>query len=133
MMPVLLILPLWAIVYMGTFGERASSGPKTPEEIGTEVFTKAGCGSCHGTSGGGGVGPKLAGGEVALTFPDAKAQEDFVKHGSDPIKGQPYGNPNRPGGQHVAKSGGMPTFGKEFGGKLTDEEIAAVVLHERGL
>ncbi|MGH9188726.1 MAG: c-type cytochrome [Acidimicrobiales bacterium] len=133
MMPVLLILPLWAIVYMGTFGERASSGPKTPEEVGAEVFTKAGCGSCHGTSGGGGVGPKLSGGEAALTFPDALAQEEFVKNGSAPTKGQPYGDPNRPGGQRVAKSGGMPTFGKELGGKLTDEEIAAVVLHERGL
>jgi mono/diheme cytochrome c family protein len=125
MMPVILILPLWAVVYMGAFGEStAAKGPAT----GTEIFhTIAGCQNCHGPAGEGGVGPKLAAGEVVKTFPTEQDQIDFVTKGSAPIKGQPYGDPNREGGQHVANTGGMPTFG----GQLTAEEIKAVVEFER--
>jgi len=125
MMPVILMLPLWAIVYLGAFGESSTaSGPAT----GSEIFhTIAGCQNCHGASGEGGVGPKLAGGEVSKTFPNEQDQIDFVTKGSATIKGQPYGDPNREGGQHIAKSGGMPTFG----GQLTPEEIKIVVEYER--
>lgn len=128
MMPVLLLLPLWGIMYMGAFGEREATGPLTQVQEGQIVYTqKGGCASCHGAGGGGGVGPKLSSGESELTFLTAEEQVEFVKAGSSPIKGQPYGNPARPGGQRIAKSGGMPTFG----GQLTDEEIAAVVAYER--
>ncbi|MEA2717202.1 MAG: hypothetical protein QOI99_1519 [Actinomycetota bacterium] len=125
MMPVILMLPLWAIVYLGAFGESSkASGPAS----GAEIFhTIAGCQNCHGAAGEGGVGPKLAGGEVSKTFPTEQDQIDFVTKGSAPIKGQPYGDPAREGGQHIAKSGGMPTFG----GQLTAEEIKAVVEFER--
>ncbi len=75
----------------------------------------------------GGVGPKLAGGATKLTFPDEQAHVDFVKQGSGPIKGQPYGDAGRPGGQRTAASGGMPAFGTQ----LSDEEVRAVVLYER--
>ncbi len=47
----------------------------------------------------------------------------FVSEGSSKIKGQPYGDPAREGGQRVAASGGMPSFA----GQLTEEEITAVV------
>jgi mono/diheme cytochrome c family protein len=127
MMPVIVLLPLWAIVYMGSFGQRG--GEVNPAAQGAALFQSAGCGGCHGSSGGGGVGPKLSGGEVNLTFPDAAAHIEFVKQGSGPVKGQPYGDPNRPGGGHVAKTGGMPAFA----GQLSDAEIAAVVEYERGL
>jgi len=127
MMPVLLILPLWAIVYMGAFAEQESNEPLTGVALGAQVYTSAGCGGCHGARGQGGVGPPLAAGEVAQTFPDMEAQVEFVKQGSGPIRGQPYGDPGRPGGQHVAASGGMPGFGTQ----LSDEEIRAVVQYER--
>ena len=127
MMPVIVMLPLWAIVYMGAFGQRGAE--VNPAAQGAALYQSAGCGGCHGSSGGGGVGPKLSGGEVKLTFPDPAAHIAFVKQGSGPVRGQPYGDPNRPGGAHVAKSGGMPSFA----GQLSDEEIAAVVEYERGL
>ncbi|MGQ0742899.1 MAG: c-type cytochrome [Acidimicrobiales bacterium] len=129
MMPVLFLLPLWAITYMGAFGEKeVDSAALTPVQRGKIIYDQvAACGSCHGASGGGGVGPKLSGGEAELTFLTAEEQAAFIKAGSGPIKGQPYGDPNRPGGQRIAKSGGMPGFASQ----LTDAEIADVVAYER--
>ena len=124
MMPVIIFLPLWAIVYMGAFGESSTAaGPAT----GAEIFQQAGCVNCHGARGEGGVGPPLAGGEVTKTFPDQVEHEKFVSEGSSKIKGQPYGDPAREGGQRTAASGGMPSFA----GQLTPEEITAVVTYER--
>ncbi len=129
MMPILVLLPLWAIMYLGAFGEKpVDEAALDPIARGKIVYEqKAGCGSCHGAGGGGGVGPKLSAGEVSLTFLTAEEQIAFVKAGSSPIKGQPYGDPGRPGGQRIAKSGGMPSFASQ----LTDEEIADVVAYER--
>jgi mono/diheme cytochrome c family protein len=98
----------------------------TPIQQGAQVFAKN-CSPCHGAQGEGGVGPKLAGGEAKLTFPNEADHIAWVDTGSAPHKGQPYGDPNRPGGQHVAKSGGMPPFK----GTLTDTEIKNVVSFER--
>jgi mono/diheme cytochrome c family protein len=124
MMPVILILPLWAIVYIGAFGESTSAaGPAS----GQEIFQRAGCVNCHGAQGQGGVGPQLAGGQVTKTFPNEADHLKFVHEGSSKIKGQPYGDPAREGGQHIANSGGMPSFA----GQLTEEEITAVVQFER--
>lgn len=126
MMPVLLILPFWAIIYMGAFAApKAAGGPRT----GAQIFTSAGCGSCHGPTGGGGVGPKLAGGEAALTFPNIEDQIKWVTEGSSASRGKSYGDPNRAGGPRPPASGGMPAFG----GQLSPEEIKAVVEFERGL
>ena len=69
MMPVLLILPLWGILYLGAFGT-VKQAEKTGIALGAEVFQRS-CQSCHGARGEGGVGPKLAGGEAKLTFPNA--------------------------------------------------------------
>jgi mono/diheme cytochrome c family protein len=124
MMPVILMLPLWAIVYLGAFGESTSAaGPET----GAQIFQRAGCVNCHGAQGQGGVGPQLAGGQVSKTFPNQADQEAFVHTGSSKLKGQPYGDPAREGGQHIANTGGMPSFA----GQLTDAEITAVVTYER--
>ncbi|MGH9276788.1 MAG: c-type cytochrome, partial [Acidimicrobiales bacterium] len=122
MMPILLILPLWAIMYMGAFGERATHAAETPQQLYT-----ANCASCHGASGQGGVGPPLSGGVSKLTFPDEAAQIAWVENGSSAVKGQPYGSPDRPGGQKIATSGGMPGFK----GQLTDEQIKQIVTYER--
>jgi mono/diheme cytochrome c family protein len=124
MMPILLILPFWAIVYMGAFAApKAAAGPRT----GAQIYVSAGCGSCHGPTGGGGVGPKLAGGEAKLTFPNVEDQIMWVSEGSAPSRGKSYGDPNRPGGPRPPASGGMPSFK----GQLTPEEIMAVVEYER--
>ena len=124
-MPVLALLPVWAFVYAGTL-DAGGGEVAGPLAIGAEVYN-GNCAVCHGASGGGGTGPELAGGEVIKTFPDAAEMIEFVKAGSAPIQGQPYGDPNREGGQHIAATGGMPGWE----GILTEEEIQAVVLHER--
>ena len=124
MMPVLLVLPFWAMIYMGAFAEPAAEGgPRT----GPQIYVSAGCGSCHGPTGGGGVGPKLSGGETKLTFPNVEDMVKWVTEGSASSRGRPYGDPARPGGPRPAASGGMPAFGTQ----LTPEEITTVVEYVR--
>lgn len=126
MMPVLVILPLWAIVYLGAFGARSGTAADGPPS-GPAVYAKAGCGGCHGAQGEGGVGPALAGGESKLTFPNEADHVAWVETGSASSKGKPYGDPARAGGPRIATSGGM----QGFTGTLTPEEIQAVVAYER--
>ncbi len=123
-MGVLAVVPLWGVLYIGAFGERP-----THDEHAIDGATTYGnnCASCHGASGGGGVGPKLSGSEAALTFPNIEDHVEWVKNGSTGVRGKTYGDPNRAGGQRVATSGGMPGFGS----RLSEEEIAAVVEYER--
>lgn len=124
MMPVILLLPFWAVIYLGSFAtpKAAAGGPVN----GGAVYA-SNCVSCHGAQGQGGVGPKLSGGEAKLTFPDEADHVKWVQTGSAPSKGKPYGDPNRPGGPHTAASGGMPAFT----GTLSPEQIQAVVTYER--
>jgi mono/diheme cytochrome c family protein len=125
--PVLALLPIWAFAYLGALNPPSSAAPVlTPIQQGAQTFAKN-CSPCHGAQGEGGVGPKLAGGEAKLTFPNEADHIAWVDTGSAPHKGQPYGDPNRPGGQHIAKSGGMPPFK----GTLSDAEIKNVVTFER--
>jgi len=63
------------------------------------------CAGCHGGDGSGGIGSRLAGGRVLERFPNAADQIAVV----------------------TAGRGGMPAFS----GKLTDDEIAAVVDYTR--
>ncbi|MGH9165664.1 MAG: c-type cytochrome [Acidimicrobiales bacterium] len=124
--PVLLFLPFWGMLYVGAFGERSSDEVLDPVAQGAEVYRSAGCSACHGGAGEGGVGPALAGGESALTFPDEADHISWVRTGSGPFAGQPYGDPDRPGGQRGPAKGAMPGFAN-----LSDEEVAAVVAYER--
>jgi mono/diheme cytochrome c family protein len=80
-----------------------SAGASTP---GARLFA-ANCSSCHGATGGGGIGPQLSGGKVVQDFPDAAAEIQFVTDGRD----------------------GMPAFGSS----LSAAEIAQVVDYTRGL
>jgi len=121
--PVLVLLLPWSFLYMGAFGNREVKKEVTPKD----VYAKAGCSTCHGSSGEGGVGPALAGGQAKLTFPNQEDHVNWVKNGSAPLSGQKYGDPNRPGGQHGPSTGGMPAFG----GQLSDAEIQLVVKYER--
>jgi mono/diheme cytochrome c family protein len=120
--PVLVGLPLWAIMYVGTLETPAAEAAGLLAE-GSEMYTS--CAACHGGGGGGGVGPQLSGGEVLLTFPEVDEMVAWVVQGS-PAVGTPYGSPDRPGGQRIA-GGGMPAYGDSW----TNEQIVAVVLHER--
>ncbi|RMH82647.1 MAG: hypothetical protein D6683_02765, partial [Actinomyces sp.] len=121
--PVLLFLPFWAVFYVGTL-ERPPEQAVGLLARGEEVFANN-CAACHGADGGGGSGPQLNGGEVLLTFPDAASHVAWVLNGSPAANGTPYGDPNRPGGQHVSR-GGMPSWAS-----LGTEDVLAAVHYER--
>lgn len=125
-MPVLVLLPFWGFLYLGAFGERGHEEVLDPLVLGQQVYRAQGCSSCHGATGEGGVGPPLAGGESAITFPEEADHEEWIKSGSGPFKGQPYGDPDREGGQRGPAQGIMPGYPS-----LSDEEIKAVVAYER--
>jgi mono/diheme cytochrome c family protein len=128
-MPALAFLPLWAIMYANTLSPPESDEP-SPLDLGAEIYA-ARCASCHGGGGGGGVGRPLSGGEVVKTFPDIESMLEFVWVGTEGFGvGQPYGDPNREGGQHLGGSYNgslMPAFS----GVLTEDELLAVVRYER--
>jgi mono/diheme cytochrome c family protein len=116
---------LWAFLYAGVlFAPAEELDPVLAH--GQEVYN-ANCAGCHGGSGGGGTGRPLSG-EVLLTFPDRADHIAWVLNGS-PAAGTPYGDPNRPGGQHISQDGwgAMPGFE----GALSPEDIDAVVRYER--
>lgn len=126
-MPVLAFLPLWGWIYVQTLEPPPSTEPTVLEQ-GGEIYA-SNCAGCHGGGGGGGAGRPLSDGAVVATFPNILDQVSFVATGSQPFDGEPYGDPNRAGGAHIAGETGayMPAFGEA----LTDEEIVAVVRYER--
>lgn len=126
MMPVLAALPLWGIVYLGAFGSRDKAAANDPVTRGAGIFA-ANCSSCHGASGQGGVGPKLAGGEVLKTWPNVADHVNWVHTGGAPFVGKAYGAQ----GHTVPANNIMPAFGQAQGGSLTDAQIQDVVAYER--
>jgi mono/diheme cytochrome c family protein len=126
-MPVLIALPLWAFFYPGAFGNHKSTVSTDPLVIGAGVYRSAGCSTCHGSSGEGGVGPALHNKQSVLTFPKEADQVNWVKTGSSGVAGQLYGDPARPGGQKGPAKGIMPAFSSS----LSPSQIDAVVKYER--
>jgi hypothetical protein len=136
-MPVLAVLPLWAIVYVNTLSKPRTTVP-SQLEAGAATYA-AKCQSCHMADGSGGAGRPLtatAEGGVVATFPNIAGQLQFVWLGSTLTatptgsKGTPYGSADRPGGQHTTLSyngNPMPTFK----GSLTQAELLEAVRHER--
>ncbi len=128
-MPVLAFLPIWAVIYVNTLSKPYSNIPTQINE-GAIVFSNN-CAACHGAGGEGGTGRQLNNGEVLKTFPNIADQLEFVWIGDAGIgQDNPYGNPNRPGGQrHAGNFGGskMPAWE----GTLTQSDLLAVVRHER--
>ncbi|MCE2524536.1 MAG: cytochrome c [Acidimicrobiia bacterium] len=130
-MPVLLFLPIWAFMYIGTLEDptRAATGILAD---GAEVYA-AECAVCHTATGAGsGTGPKLNDGEVLLTFPDDAENLGLAQHvtwvaaGTDGTgEGNPYGAAER--GRVAGWFANMPGHYDE----LTATEILAAVLHER--
>lgn len=130
-MPVLLFLPIWAFMYIGTLEEptRAATGILADGE---EVYAQQ-CAVCHTASGAGaGSGPKLSGGEVLATFPDDPENLGLAQHvawvaaGTDGTgEGNTYGSPER--GRVAGWFANMPGHHDELSGT----EILAAVLYER--
>ncbi len=130
-MPVLLFLPIWAYIYVGTLEEPTRAVTGIIAE-GQEVF-QAKCAACHTASGGGSSsGPKLSDGEVLLTFPDDAENLGLAQHvhwvlqGTNGIgEGNPYGAPER------ERTAGWFANMPGHAGDLSAREILAVVLYER--
>lgn len=125
MAPVGVAAALWAFIYAGVLFAPVATLTDPVLIAGQEIFQTQ-CAGCHGVQGQGGAGRPLAG-EALLTFPDIADHIAWVVNGS-PAKGTPYGDPARPGGQHISQDGfgAMPSFAK-----LSEDEINAVVRYER--
>jgi mono/diheme cytochrome c family protein len=84
----------------------ADGGSSASASTGAALFA-ANCARCHGSDGGGGIGPQLSDGKVVAAFPRVADQVDLVTRGKD----------------------GMPAFG----GQLTAAQIDQVVDYTRTL
>ncbi len=120
--PVLVLLPLWAVVYYLTLDPPTQAS--SPLTVGADVYG-TNCATCHGPTGGGsGNIPALVGEEgVTHSFPKPADQVAWVALGS--AGWTQAGETKLPGGKSVA--GGMPAWAAS----LTPEDLMAVVLHER--
>jgi Cytochrome c len=126
----LAVTPIWAFFMYGAFGTPQASA-NSPEVIGKTLYN-TNCAACHNADGsgkeGGAVGRPLWHNNASLTFPDPLDQAGFVKHGSCAV-GKPYGDPDRPGGQHIGQQVGiMPNFAN-----LSDKDIMYIVAYERSI
>jgi mono/diheme cytochrome c family protein len=129
-MPVLIFIPVWAVIYVGGLSKAASGAP-TQLQAGATIFA-ASCAGCHGSTGGGGVGRPMTDSALIKTFPDIVGQLQFVWTGSDGAgpAGTVYGDPKREGGPHSVQSfngNKMPNFD----GTLTQTQLLEVIRYER--
>ena len=103
----------------------ASSNTVNYVALGQQVYSgAAACAGCHGANGGGGVGPAFIGGELYTTFPTCSDHAKWIQLGSAGWQsevGPTYGAEDK------VSIGGMPGFQ----GKLTEDELYAVVVFER--
>jgi mono/diheme cytochrome c family protein len=102
----LALLAVAVFVIMLFANQPVGGGGATAGGPGAEVFSSR-CASCHGSDGGGGIGPRLSGGAVVDAYPDIADEIDVVAEG----KRQ------------------MPSFGD----RLTSKEIEQVVEYTRTL
>ncbi len=118
---VLALLPFWAIVY-GLTLDKPSAREAGPRTNGAAVYGQ--CSSCHGATGGGGVGPQLSGGAVVKQFPKVADHLYWVMQGSVGFKQQgiaTYGANKTPVGEKV-----MPAWNT-----LKATDLISVIRHER--
>lgn len=123
-LPALVTLPLWAWVYALTLE------PPAEESAGALAAGEAAygsCASCHGATGGGGVGPAFSDGAVLETFPEFGEHTTWVRLGSDGWQAE-VGDTYGANDTAVGASGNvMPGFGES----MSPEDLLAVVLYER--
>jgi mono/diheme cytochrome c family protein len=130
-MPILILLPLWAYVYVAFLDEGAAA---SPTELGGELYAASGCVGCHGAAGDGGIGWPLWEGESILTFPDVAPMINWIRLGSARLEAElgapaPYGDQDRPGGGRDTGQRSAQMNG--FGGSLSPSEIYALTRYVR--
>ena len=118
---VLVLLPLWAVVYALTLDPPTPTEPG-PLELGAETYAGKGCSGCHGAGGAGaGAVPGLA--TTPEDFAEPADMVTWIALGSAGY--QAAGIEEYAPGKPV--NGGMPGWMDS----LTAEELMSVVLHER--
>lgn len=134
-MPILVFLPIWAFIYVGTLEAPLSANTGILAD-GEEIYVRtAACATCHGGAGTGtNSGPPLVASELLATFPDEAGPISLGQHIEWVIKategtglGRPYGAPEQ--GRLAGWFGTMPGFGTD----LTPKELLEVVLYERAV
>lgn len=121
-MPVLLLMPLWMVVYMAT-NDVPSPKKAGPLTLGGQVYA-ANCAGCHGAAGAGsGAFPALNDGVLPRDFPDPGDQVRWVLLGSQGYRDEgktTYSASNKP------IKGGMPAFES-----LEPAELLDAIRYER--
>lgn len=129
--PVLILLPVWAAMYVGTL-ERVPQGLTGLLGEGEELYVEAGCSGCHGAEGGGGIGWALDSEEVHTTFTTLEDQVVWIVQGSALVgTGNTYSSADSARPRAVRGSPAMPGFGQEATLSLDMEQLLAVALFER--
>ena len=126
-LPVIAALPVWAYSFAGTMQQ-----PEVEDEVlvmAEELYGS--CSSCHGGTGGGGVGYQLSDGEVLATFPDPIDMMVHVARGSGDITGQEYGAV-REDGVRVSGARGRGNMPAQLS-SLSQLELELVTFHERAI
>ncbi|MEO7398406.1 MAG: c-type cytochrome [Ilumatobacteraceae bacterium] len=126
-MATLSLLPLWGFMYV--------QGVKPPAErvggpLGDGAGVFASCATCHGATGGGGVGRPFLAGQSVKTFPHIEDQLNLVYVGSKAFADAnlgPYGDPSVGHAPGSYNGSYMPAQGTG----LSEAQILAVVCHER--
>jgi mono/diheme cytochrome c family protein len=122
-MPLLIALPLWGVVYLGAFGSRVKANANDPVALGGTLFS-SNCSSCHGANGEGGIGPQLNNGEVLKVWPNIQDHINWVHTGGGPFVGKSIGSLIK---ITVPANNVMPGFAST----LSDAQIAQIVCYER--
>lgn len=129
--PVLLTLPVWAAMYVGTL-ERVPQGLTGLLGEGEHLYVESGCAGCHGAEGGGGIGPAFSDGEVHVSFTAIEDQMLWVLQGSAVVgTGNTYTSADSARPRAVSGGAQMPGYSAGNSSELDMEQLLAVVLYER--
>ena len=125
--PVLALLPLWAVAYALTLDRPTPTEPR-PLELGAQVYDQS-CAFCHGSAGEGvGSTPALVGEHATPSvFPTPAEQVGWVALGSNGYRAAGRDTYGSGAPRPVGGAGVMPSWAES----LTPEQLMAVVLHER--
>lgn len=124
--PIFPALIVWAIIYVNAV-QKPPAGANDPITLGKDIYA-ANCASCHGPTGGGGVGPAFTGKTLDKVFPNYTEQMAWINIGSAAWPNDTFG---AQGGKPTRSGATMPGFGPEGTKSLTCDQIALVTRYER--
>ena len=124
-MATLSLLPIWGFLYVQGLKPEAKT-VAGPIGAGQKIYSS--CATCHGATGGGGVGRSFQEGALQKTFPHIEDQLNLVYTGSQAYRdaGLTYYGAKAVG--HLGYNGNFMPAQKT---NLTEAQILAVVCHER--